>query len=578
MSKTACRAVLKLDDTTAILDANVSTDDEHSIGTLQPFKEDSAIEVPAYGTLEQNQFVLNGQRPIMPSDVSNIAFWSHQKSGWNCAFENVPTIMVTFSKNHTSAGITLYFADDYPSEVSITWFDLNERQIEKQTFYPDSLTYFCKKQVQNYGAVKIAFTKTRLPGRYVKLQYVQYGTTITWSDDIIMSASVHEEVDETSDTLAINTADITIYDEAYEFDIENMNGLWKSIQSGQPVDIIETKDGVDISIGTLYVDEQSFSDCKARFSFVDVLGLMDKVPFREGQIYDGITAGSLMEQIFAVAGISRYEISDDVYDIPLTGYLEIQTCREALQQVCFACGAMADTSRSDMVKIFQPTRYVSSHVGTNRKISGQTSYRLEEYVSGVSIQCTTYTPKTEMEKLYEGTLPEGLNTIDLNSPCIPESVTITGGSLIEVKTNYIKVQMSETGSCVINGIGYSTGNFTVSREVENNDGGESGNVKEYSSITLYNEEALAAKLEALLNYFSLRKQLSMQYFVGSEKVGDWITIGDIKRNTAATLLVSQDIDLSGGYIATAECRGYSKVITALYYTGMELYAGGNAII
>ena len=46
---------------------------------------------------------------------------------------------------------------------------------------------------------------------------------------------------------------------------------------------------------------------------------------------------------------------------------------------------------------------------------------------------------------------------------------------------------------------------------------------------------------------------------------------------AITGIMGQSIDLTGGFIATAKCRGYSKVVTEMYYTG-EIYAGDRGII
>ncbi len=70
----------------------------------------------------------------------------------------------------------------------------------------------------------------------------------------------------------------------------------------------------------------------------------------------------------------------------------------------------------------------------------------------------------------------------------------------------------------------------------------------------------------------------MRYLVNAEKVGDWVTITDRNRNVSATLIESQDLDLTGGFIATASCRGYSMVTSDYYFTGTELYSGQEGII
>ena len=295
-------------------------------------------------------------------------------------------------------------------------------------------------------------------------------------------------------------------------------------------------------------------------------------------MYSEEKAGDIMKEIFAAAGVDKYEIASELYDVLLTGHLEIQTCRDALKTVCFAIGALADDSRSDTVKVYKPTRYVSSQIGPNRKISGKTSLELDEYISGISIEFNTYTLGTEEQELYNDELPTGISTIELSSPCAPESIVVSGGTLKSAKTNYVEIQMDTAGVCVIKGKTYEKDSFSASLHQTILEGGEKGNVKEYASVPIHSKAVLPEKLESLLSYYQLRKKLSMQFFVETEKVGNWVNIRDVKGNVATTTLLSQDIDLTSGYIATASCRGYSAVVTAHYYTGTELYAGGSEII
>lgn len=67
---------------------------------------------------------------------------------------------------------------------------------------------------------------------------------------MIKTAKIHEEINEISTTLSINTASISILDAKNDFDISNENGSWRSVQKTQEVTFTENKDGVDISVGT----------------------------------------------------------------------------------------------------------------------------------------------------------------------------------------------------------------------------------------------------------------------------------------------------------------------------------------
>lgn len=574
--KTYCIAEMKFIDITALSDASLSSDDNQTIGNLDVLAEQT-VQDP-YCTLELNQFILDGSRAILPRKPEDIAFWSNEKSAADCTFAVNPAIEIDFTMQHSSAGLTLYFVGDYPTEILITWYDLAGTKLDSKVFYPDSLTYVCQYQVENYGKIVIEFARTRLPECYVKLQYILYGLELTWRDDVVQKAKVDEEVDLTSATLSVNTAEVSIVDTENDFDISNMNGAWKSVQKGQEVTLTEFKDGEKIPAGTFFIDKSSFKDNVASFSLIDRIGLMDKYTFYDGEVYNNVLAGTILTSIFARAGVEKYHIDEVVYNIPLTGYLGIQTCRAALQRVCFACGALADDSRSDTVKVYKPDRYVKATVGINRKFSGGTKVELDTYVSGVSIECKRYSLETAESKIYSGVLAAGDTRIEFSAPYLVSSITVSAGMIKEVKTNYIVVTMVESGECLIAGIKYVSSSFSYQKNVPLMAAGEVENVKKYGTCTLYNAELLPENAQYLLDYHALRKKVSMKYLLSEERSGNWVNVGDREGRTSTTIIEKQSLDLTGGFIAQATCRGYSIVVTENYFTGTEMYAGGGALL
>lgn len=569
MSKTYAIAEMKFIDVTALSDASLSSDDNQDVGNLGLFAEQ--IEQTSYGTLELNQFVLDGRKEIFPTVPNDIAFWSNSRSLSDCTFESNPVIEIAFSQQHTSSGLTLYFVEEYPTEINVTWYDCTGAKIIDKTFYPDNLVYVCKYQVANFGKVHIEFVRTLFPDRYIKLQYVLYGQHIKWENDTIQTAKIQEEIDQTSATLSINTADVSILDQNNDFDIGNEEGAWKSVQKTQQIILTENKDGAEIPAGVFYIDDFSFSENIASFSMIDSIGLMDKYTFYDGEIYVNELAGEILEKIFNAAGVTDYSIDDDIYNTALSGYLAIQTCRAALQMVCFTCGAVADDSRSNTVRVYRPDRYVKATIGTDRKFAGNTKVELDEYVSGVSITCNKYSLDGETTEIYNDVLEAGVTRITFTEPYQPESITVSDGTIAAVKTNYIDVIMSESGECVITGKKYSSSEFSYQKNVRIIEAGETENIKKYGTCTLHNSSILGDIAERLLSYHSLRKRVDLKYLLEAEQVGNWANIRGVKGKYATTLIESQSIDLTGGFIAEAKCRGYSKMIFEETYID-EIYA------
>lgn len=574
--RTYCRAEIKFIDVTALADASVTTDDNQGIGSIELFAEQT--EQKSYGTFELNQFVLDGSKSVLTENPKDIAFWNDALSKEDCTFETDPKITVTFQEQHTSAAITLYFEDEPPAELKITWYTIAGTKLITETFYPDSLIYVCNNQVQNYGKIEIEFVRTSFPQRYIKLQYILYGKYIVWDKDMIQTAKVQEDIDVTSASLSINEADISIVDMNNDFDAENENGAWNSVQKTQEVTLSEFNNGNMIPMGAFFIDDFSFSKNIAKFKLVDVVGLLDKYTFYEGQVYNNVRAGVILNAIFATAGIKKYVIDEEVGNTLLSGYLAIQTCRKALQQVCFACGAVADDSRSDTIKVYKPYRYVKSTVGTDRKFNGNTKVSLEKYISGVNIEMKNYALEEKNSDIYKKTLPAGDTKITFSSPYLPSSITASVGTLKEVKTNYLIINMPDAGQCHITGIKYANTTFSYEKRVDKIEAGETENIKKYSGCTIYNADILPDIAAYLLDYHALRKKVGMKYLVDLEQVGNWANINSIGGKTSTTLIESQTLDLTGGFIATATCRGYSVVVTENYFAGVELYTGGDVLI
>ena len=573
--RTYCKAEMKFIDVTALADASPSTEDNQSLGNVELFEAEH--RQAEYGTTELNQFVLSGDKTILPDAPEDIAFWSDAQSKEDCTFESNPKVTVQFTAQHSSAGITLYFADDYPAELMITWYTVTGIKLISKTFYPDSLVYVCDNPVQNYGEIEVEFIRTSYPKRYIKLQYILYGKYIVWDKDMIQSGKVQEDIDVTSATIPINMANISIVDVQNDFDIGNENGAWKSVQKTQEVTLSEYRNGDMIPIGAFYVDDFSFSKNIASFKLIDGVGLMDKYTFYGGRIYENETAGAILQAVFAAAGITKYSIADEVAEIRLSGYLGIQTCRKALQRVCFACGAVADDSRSDTIRVYKPDKYVSATVGTDRKFNGCTKVSLDKYISGISIECKKYSLEDKDTEIYKDTLQSGDTKLTFTDPYLPSSVTVSAGAIKEVKTNYIVVSMAETGQCTIVGRKYASNAYTYHKDVDMLSAGETENKKKYNGCTLYNTDLICDVAENLLKYYAMQKKLDMKYLQDKEQVGNWVNVREIGGHMATTLIESQSVDLTGGYIATAKCRGYSVVTKDPAYTG-EIYAGERGLI
>ena len=105
--------------------------------------------------------------------------------------------------------------------------------------------------------------------------------------------------------------------------------------------------------------------------------------------------------------------------------------------------------------------------------------------------------------------------------------------------------------------------------------GNTRNTKSYQCSVLSGQQARQIA-EKILEYYQLRLGLKIKYMNGGERPSQWAEVENSIRSFGNYVAVFEKLttDLTGGFLTTAELRGYYKIITEDYYTG-EIFAGDN---
>ena len=567
MSQTSFEVVYGLKDTTALQDSIPSTMDN------QPFAVENLLKQNTpfldYGTLEQDYFILDGSMPELPDEPAGIPFWTSELSDDNGNFKKNPILTILFSENHTSTGLTFHFTGEIPVQFQVRWYDLAGNMIALKSFQPDSHAYYARNLVENYGRLEIEFQKAK-PYRYIKLWGIDYGVVVTWGENDIKTASLVEETDPISNTLKINKLTFQFIDKENEFNLANSEGLHKALQKKQHIEPYEIVDGERLFLGRYFLTTPGSEKSLAKMEATDYIGLLDDTDFKGGRVYNGEPAGNVLADIFEGTGIP-YEVAEDVAETPLYGWLKIQTRRKALREVLFASGAVAETARRDNVWIYKPSRLIQSDIPRSRKFS--TATKQDTYISEVSIKYAEYTEGEEEKELVKQSLyPAGLNEVKFSSPV--SDLRISVGEIVESKTNYIVFRLPEEAAVTIYGRQYSKQDITVTSAVQQLRAGENPKSKSFTG-TLFNYSQARIISQAILDYYQLSLILNIRYLAAQEKPGQWAAVENtlVGRGGYAAGLESIKTDLTGGYISTAQLRGYYKYVSEYYYTGTEIFTG-----
>ena len=545
-------------DLTAKADAQYSTSDIQDFSDANNLKNDP--EEIKYSTLENNYFLLDGSFENLPDNIGNIGYWSKTTSSQTRDFTTPITLTITFAHNHSSIGLTLRFSQySYCTHLKIAYYDSSDTLIHEEEYHPDTYEYFYEYEAVNYRKIILTFYSTNEPNRYIKLYKVLYGRTVVFEGDNLISASIIEEIDPLSDELSINTLDFVCFATDDRFNILNPQGAYLTFQKTQPLKAYKVENGITTDMGTFYLESwENESEKSMKIKGIDLIGILDKSEFNGG-IYENKNAEQLIQEIMATANIQNYTISDLTSET-ITGYLPISTCRDALQQVLFVLGAVADCSRSESINIYKMSESETpNEIASDQIIQNTKEITQGEIITGVSVKTHRYKLKREVETLYEEDLSQGTYKINFDTPAT--NLTIENATIVESGVNYAIINATGSGSqqsrkyygnrtVLIEGNTYDdlTNTITVTDQEEY----EKSNVLTINNCTLINSTNANDVATRVFNYYKSLYTNKFDMILDDEKVGDNVITEKSDINELNGYVTKLDIDMTGGFIASAE--------------------------
>lgn len=554
---TGCYKIFRIYDVTAAQEAVGTCEDKRDFSNLTLlFQED--IPYKRYGTLEENQFLLDGQHELFPDapEEEHFGLWSASMSEEDRLFELAPVLDISFTGKHSSVGITLYFDTndgDLCDQVNIKWYG-GEILLSEKVFEPDDPFYFCENRIENYTRLVIAFIRTLRPYRYVKLQRIDFGLNLPLDGSNIISSELLEEVDPISSEIRINTLNFQMYDKWARFNLVNPQGYYDFLQRKQRVDVHETINDDSLYMGSFYLDEPSAdTEYVTTMACVDMVGIIDQTDFYGG-IYQNKLVFELISEIASSAGAGViFEIDESFETVTVSGYIPICTHREALQQIAFVIGAVVDCSRSRAIKIRPAETLTLKFVGKDQNVDDH-SILQKELVTAVSVTAHKYVADTSSTELLNAALDPGEHTIKFSEPT--HSLSVSGATITESGANYAILTVTTAGTVVLNGKRYNDNLQIVKSVLADIPANERANELSIEDITLIDASKAQAIADRVLAYYQNRLEESGSILLSTtEKAGMMVDLATMSEQTLKGTIESLDIDLVGGFIASAKIRG-----------------------
>ncbi len=552
--KTSCEFHFGFWDVTAREDAVFAVSDNQPWAVIEDINREEPAKHPDVVTLEPGfGWPLTAPRTWFPGDPESCTWgwWSTQLSRMDGAFANPPTLTTFFDHNHSSAGITLMFYATLPKAINIKWYALDGALLADRDFSPDRMTYFCDCQVENYGKVVITVGSMSAARRFLRCVFILFGVMEVIDGRRVEKAELTEELDPIALTLPIQTMLLSFFTAGGRFSLLDPSGAYRLFQWKQRLTAYATVDGARKPLGVYYLQEAAGTvDTVVDLSLVDSVGILDTLSF-SGGIYERVALASLLDALLGPEGMA-YELDPAFRAETITGYLPSCTKRQALQQIAFAIGAIIDTTRGEIMRIYPAPLTVSHAIGPDRKILSH-KVTLDELVTRVDVTAHTYRRSDEVRELVKSVMTVGRHTLHFSNPS--HVTKVTGATLVVNHPNHAVVEVSTPGEVILTGQEYVDDTTVYTVQAAPLPAGAKSSVKSVTGATLVDSAKVAAAARRVYDYYQQRYTDEGRLLPGEERVGQRVELQSLGGKSLTGAIERLVLNLSGGHLAKITMRG-----------------------
>lgn len=511
---------------------------------------------------ELYQTILDGSQDVFPEYPQNVdmGLWSGTVSDSNGIF-SAPIVLTLQSKGqYSSIGLTLTFDTDnniFCNNLNVKWYRSNTL-LANADFNPDTAKYFCEKEVNYYNKIVITFKSLNMPYNRLKLRSIDYGYGTMFLGDELGSVKLTQEINFISENLVANTCD---------FQLNSKSDINFSFQTNQSLSAFFYKS----LKATAFVDKAKRTGRHNwTVSNYDYIALADNMKYFGG-MFNKKNAAELIDNILTEVKIP-YEISEDLLNETVTGYIPICTVRQALQMICFAIGAVANTAYSDKIKIFKVKNEITQRI-TKHNIRKSPVFETSDKVTEVQLTQYKYANGEPDQTLYEADKDgTGQNIlVEFSEPYI--ALDIEKGTILSKGVNYAYIN-ANTG-CILTGQKYYQGRTIKSKKNPNITATTKENVITIDGQTLISEDNADKILNLCYDYYMKNNKATVSIDVGYDGLKQ-VKYGEVKYGTVkyGSLMKTDKIEL--GDMVTIETEYMGDITGQIIRQAYNL--NGNIIV
>lgn len=314
---------------------------------------DGITEVPMWLSPEKGRLKLDGSMAVPAYYGDNYKYGVISKSLSDSNGSINFNIVVKFTSEHTSNGITLIFAEPV-QEVTV----MLDNRIHTMSDINSTECYV--EDEDAFSTLTIKITKIE-PYRRVRLNNIFIGQILQYDDDKIYSMNFIDEIDLKNESLPSCELDIEISDSDKEFNLLNPTGKYKYLKQKQlviPYIGIKTGEEVEyVQMGKYYLKESTSGNKIATFTAYNIIEWWDSEPYRESVI----GTSTLYDMLDNFLSGYEHEIDSELSKITVNSYIPVCTRREAFRLMLQAGNCIYRIEPSGKIIVNKHKELVNRH-------------------------------------------------------------------------------------------------------------------------------------------------------------------------------------------------------------------------
>lgn len=498
VSESYIKITLGFNDPEASENATASDNGSVFYGNTAQIVSEVEKHIPPYATLEQNLWVLDGARQILPkSNFGDTGYIGNGMSKADCTFDTNPIVSIGFPKVFSTLlpGLTIVWSNTYgecPESFKVTTYNGNTA-VNSITITGNSdiqsVVWF---DITNFNRIDIEVLRWCLPYHRARISNIFIGVDKEYTKRDITEFKHESEVDPIGSSQHTSTVDFSIDNTLNEYDPNNDTGLSKYLMERQEITVkygFKIGDSIEwLDCGVFYLSQWSApqNGLVAKFKASSLLEFMTATYIKGLYRPNGISLYDLAVEVLTDAhlplnadGSVKWVIDESLKNIITTAPLPLISQAECLQYIAQAGCCVLLCDRQGNLHI-EP---IEDIISSDYTISRFNSYSypeidLQKPLSYVEVKSYNYfISKDDKEyEIFSGSLDiNGTKTITVSysNPAVNAQATVTGGTLVNAVyyTNAAVLTITAAGSVNVSIIGDLLSESTSDNTVKNAESG-----------------------------------------------------------------------------------------------------------